>query len=81
MDRIGEKNIFWPTTRVYMSETTPFYTDLTQKLNEVLESYFAQNYRDKCYLGLLLPQGRREMVQIEEKIVLKYKGIRMKSKK
>jgi DNA sulfur modification protein DndB len=47
-----------------MSETTPSHTDLTQKLNEVLESYFAQNYRDKCYLGLLFQQGKRKMVQI-----------------
>jgi DNA sulfur modification protein DndB len=38
--------------------------ELTQHLNKALESYFAEYYRDKCYVGLIFEQGKRQMVQI-----------------
>ncbi|MEC4852827.1 MAG: DNA sulfur modification protein DndB, partial [Jaaginema sp. PMC 1079.18] len=38
--------------------------ELIQRLNEVIEPLFAQNYRSKCYLGSVFLQGMRKMVQI-----------------
>jgi DNA sulfur modification protein DndB len=46
-----------------MTDITP-HDHLLGQLSKVLESYFAQHYREKCYLGLLLHQGKRKMVQI-----------------
>jgi DNA sulfur modification protein DndB len=39
-------------------------TDSIQKLDEVLEPYFAKYHRQKCYPGLTFQQGKRKMVQI-----------------
>ncbi|WP_206814321.1 DNA sulfur modification protein DndB [Chroococcus sp. FPU101] len=47
-----------------MSNDTLFPTELNRRLNEALEPYFAQHYRDKCYIGLIFQQGKRKMVQI-----------------
>lgn len=47
-----------------MANDTLFPTELTQRLNDALEPYFAQHYRDKCYIGLVFQQGKRKMVQI-----------------
>ncbi|GBL12204.1 hypothetical protein MSj_03718 [Microcystis aeruginosa Sj] len=47
-----------------MSDIAPHSSDLTQQLNQVLEYYFSEYYREKCYLGLVFQQGKRKMVQI-----------------
>ena len=47
-----------------MSDIAPHSSDLTQQLNQVLEYYFSEHYREKCYLGLVFQQGKRKMVQI-----------------
>jgi DNA sulfur modification protein DndB len=46
-----------------MPDTT-IHPELTQHLNKALESYFAEHYRAKCYVGLIFHQGKRQMVQI-----------------
>lgn len=61
---IGKSELFSIlTTSIYMSDTTA-HPELSQHLNKALESYFAQYYRDKCYVGLIFQQGKRQMVQI-----------------
>jgi len=47
-----------------MSDIAAHSSDLTQQLNQVLEYYFSEHYREKCYLGLVFQQGKRKMVQI-----------------
>jgi DNA sulfur modification protein DndB len=47
-----------------MSENNYPETDSSQKLEEVLEPYFAKYHRQKCYPGLTFQQGKRKMVQI-----------------
>ncbi|MCT7949352.1 DNA sulfur modification protein DndB [Ancylothrix sp. C2] len=47
-----------------MSEPNSSSSEANQRLDDVLEPYFGENYRDKCYLGLMLEQGQRKMVQI-----------------
>lgn len=47
-----------------MSETNTSNSELKQRLDQVIEPYFAQNYRQKCYPGLVFRQGKRTMVQI-----------------
>lgn len=47
-----------------MSPTQHLNSELTQQLNQVLESYFAKYHRQKCYMGLLFNQGKRQMIQI-----------------
>jgi DNA sulfur modification protein DndB len=47
-----------------MSDIAPHSSDLTQQLNQVLEYYFSEHYREKCYIGLVFQQGKRKMVQI-----------------
>ncbi|MDJ0599965.1 MAG: DNA sulfur modification protein DndB [Crocosphaera sp.] len=39
-------------------------SELSQNLRQVLESYLAKFYREKCYLGLRFRQGKRDMIQI-----------------
>jgi len=40
------------------------FSELTQAIRSVLEHLFSQNYRQQCYLGLSLQQGKRQMIQI-----------------
>lgn len=47
-----------------MSESNHFPSESNRQLDEVLEPYFTQYYRQKCYPGLLFYQGKRQMVQI-----------------
>ena len=47
-----------------MPENNYPVTDSSQKLDEVLEPYFAKYHRQKCYPGLIFQQGKRKMVQI-----------------
>ena len=47
-----------------MSSTDRSQTENNQRLDEVLEPYFAKHYREKCYPGLIFQQGKRNMVQI-----------------
>lgn len=47
-----------------MLDSTPHHSEISQHLNKALESYFAQYYREKCYVGLFFNQGKRKMVQI-----------------
>jgi DNA sulfur modification protein DndB len=47
-----------------MSANNYSETDSIQKLDEVLEPYFAKYHRQKCYPGLVFQQGKRKMVQI-----------------
>lgn len=39
-------------------------SELAQAMRLVLEHLFSQNYRQHCYLGLSLEQGKRKMIQI-----------------
>jgi DNA sulfur modification protein DndB len=47
-----------------MSQTNRPQSESKQRLDEVLEPYFAKHHREKCYPGLIFQQGRRKMVQI-----------------
>lgn len=47
-----------------MTSETNDFDQPKHRLDEVLEPYFAQNYREKCYLGLIFHQGKRQMIQI-----------------
>lgn len=47
-----------------MTDSNSISPELIQRLNEVIEPLFAQNYRSKCYLGSIFRQGKRRMVQI-----------------
>ena len=47
-----------------MTETTRLQYEPNQRLDEVLEPYFAKYHRQKCYPGLIFQQGKRKMVQI-----------------
>lgn len=38
--------------------------ETNQKFVSLLEPYFSENYRDRCYPGLVFQQGKRKMVQI-----------------
>lgn len=40
------------------------FSELTQRIDSVLEPLFTQNHRQKCYVGLILQQGKRKMIQI-----------------
>lgn len=39
-------------------------SELSLKIDSLLEPLFTQNHRQKCYIGLLLQQGKRKMIQI-----------------
>lgn len=52
-----------------MSNFTDFSTNsvqsqTNQKLDSLLEPYFSEHYRERCYPGLVFQQGKRRMVQI-----------------
>lgn len=52
-----------------MSNFTDFSTngiqsESNQKLDSLLEPYFSEHYRERCYPGLVFQQGKRKMVQI-----------------
>lgn len=47
-----------------MSEHNRLQPDVNQRLDELLEPYFAKYHRQKCYPGLIFQQGKRKMVQI-----------------
>ena len=47
-----------------MSPTNNLQSEPNQRLDEVLEPYFAKYHRQKCYPGLIFQQGNRKMVQI-----------------
>jgi DNA sulfur modification protein DndB len=47
-----------------MSQTNRPQSESNQRLDEVLEPYFAKHHREKCYPGLIFQQGKRKMVQI-----------------
>ncbi|MBE9142166.1 DNA sulfur modification protein DndB [Planktothrix mougeotii] len=47
-----------------MNTDNPDISELTQAIRSVLEHLFSQNYRQQCYLGLSLQQGKRQMIQI-----------------
>lgn len=39
-------------------------SETNQRIDFILESHFAENYRDRCYPGLMFRQGKRQMLQI-----------------
>jgi DNA sulfur modification protein DndB len=47
-----------------MSENNRPQNEANQRLDELLEPYFAKHHRQKCYPGLIFQQGKRKMVQI-----------------
>lgn len=44
--------------------TNGVQSETHQKLDSLLEPYFSEHYRERCYPGLILQQGKRKMVQI-----------------
>ncbi len=44
--------------------TNGVQSDTNQKLDSLLEPYFSEHYRERCYPGLIFQQGKRRMVQI-----------------
>ncbi len=44
--------------------TKSVQSDTNQKLDSLLEPYFSEHYRERCYPGLVFQQGKRKMVQI-----------------
>ncbi len=44
--------------------TNGVQSDTNQKLDSLLEPYFSEHYRERCYPGLIFQQGKRKMVQI-----------------
>jgi DNA sulfur modification protein DndB len=38
--------------------------EISKNINDIIEYYFAEYHRDKCYIGLIFQQGKRDMVQI-----------------
>ncbi len=44
--------------------TNGVQSETNQKLDSLLEPYFSQHYRERCYPGLVFQQGKRKMVQI-----------------
>lgn len=47
-----------------MSEFNSSQTEANNRLDDLLNPYFAEYFRDKCYPGLIFEQGKRTMVQI-----------------
>ncbi|MEQ9235194.1 DNA sulfur modification protein DndB [Coleofasciculus sp. E2-BRE-01] len=47
-----------------MSDYNLLESESNQRLDEVLEPYFAKHHRQKCYPGLIFRQGKRQMIQI-----------------
>ncbi|MGK7939937.1 MAG: DNA sulfur modification protein DndB [Crocosphaera sp.] len=47
-----------------MFDSISDHKELSQSLNQALESYLSKFYREKCYLGLRFRQGKRDMIQI-----------------
>ncbi|MDY6781592.1 MAG: DNA sulfur modification protein DndB [Cyanobacteriota bacterium] len=47
-----------------MSDTKLHQLDAESRLQEVLEAYFSEYHREKCYVGLIFEQGKRRMLQI-----------------
>lgn len=52
-----------------MSNFNDLSTNSTQsetslRIDSIIESYFSENYRDRCYPGLIFKQGKRQMLQI-----------------
>ena len=47
-----------------MSDYNLLQSESNQRLDEVLEPYFAKHHRQKCYPGLIFRQGKRQMIQI-----------------
>jgi len=39
-------------------------SETNQRIDSILEPHFAENYRDRCYPGLMFRQGKRQMLQI-----------------
>lgn len=44
--------------------TNSAQSETSQRIDSILESHFAENYRDRCYPGLTFRQGKRQMLQI-----------------
>lgn len=44
--------------------TNSVHSETNQRLDSLLEPYFSENYRARCYPGLIFQQGKRKMVQI-----------------
>ena len=44
--------------------TNGVQSETNQKLDSLLEPYFSEHYRERCYPGLVFQQGKRKMVQI-----------------
>jgi DNA sulfur modification protein DndB len=47
-----------------MSDNNPPQSSPEPGIDELLAPYFAKYHREKCYPGLIFPQGKRKMVQI-----------------
>ncbi len=47
-----------------MFDNTSDSSELSQNIQQVLESYLSKFYREKCYLGLRFRQGKRTIIQI-----------------
>jgi DNA sulfur modification protein DndB len=44
--------------------TNSLYSESNQRFDSLIASYFSENYRDRCYPGLMFRQGKRQMLQI-----------------
>ena len=44
--------------------TNSAQSETSQRVDSIIESHFAENYRDRCYPGLMFRQGKRQMLQI-----------------
>ncbi|MCW6035149.1 DNA sulfur modification protein DndB [Spirulina subsalsa FACHB-351] len=47
-----------------MSDTQHPHNITEPRLDNVLDHYFSQYHREKCYVGLVFQQGKRKMIQI-----------------
>lgn len=47
-----------------MSDYNRLQSESNQRLDDVLEPYYAKYHRQKCYPGLIFRQGKRQMIQI-----------------
>lgn len=44
--------------------TNSTQSETSQRIDSIIELHFSENYRDRCYPGLIFRQGKRQMLQI-----------------
>lgn len=48
----------------YDLSTNGVQSENNQRIDSIVEPHFSANCRDRCYLGLIFRQGKRQMLQI-----------------